>query len=1280
MWAQTRTILRFTGMIAGVLIILAALLLGAFRMFAASLPGYKEDLQAWVADTLELDVEYEAIDLRLGFSGPELAFFDAELSRLQSAQPFVVAGRASVVVDPFALFIDRRLVPTRLVFDGVQITLERRADGTFAVRGGPSTDNASADAAFELPEEVSVQVRDSEVLYIDEILDRRWQFSNVRADVEQEFRAFSITVSAEPPEQFADRITVTADGFTGPTTTVSDDWRAYVALRNARVEGLSELWPDSRLRSGRGDISFWLQSDDGVIVSALADVSLDDVSVPWRGESWAYEQIEFIGELAQDGDQWSALISDVVIEGPLGAWPRGSTTSLAWHSSGTQFEVLSQYLRLDDLMPLIAAFPSPEFRDRIVQQSPSGTLSDLVVNWPGHRGDEFELVARFDNLSISQWSGFDQLGGLSGDIRADADGGALEIERSDVSLRYPQVLATDVALSDLRGIVQWREGRDATRILSDELAFEWLGAAVTASGELTLPHERGSPELDLVADISSLTVAEVLPVVLAAPMHPRLRDWLSAALGEGILNRTDIEFYGPLDAFPFDGGEGEFVVRSDVSDGAVDYVTDWPRAQGFEGTVEFRNSSVTVSGRAQVLGNVSEDVVVGIADVRRPILTIDGNTEGPLGDVLEFLLSAPLIADYLGPDYARLQAPDGIAHVLLDLDIPLPDTTGYSVAATLDVVDGVLALNGFGPQATEINGQLSLADGVVSGSEINATFLDGPAIAAVETLREDGYRTRLNFNGEVAADSVVDAFRLPYGIHVAGQTRWEGSVLLPDVPDAMTGTRAPTIVDIRSNLSGVALRFPAPFQKDPGDATNLGLTFAFAAGGGLEVTSHLGASRHFIGEWDVGADGFEFSNGIIAFGPESARARPARGLSIVGELPAVDFDEWFALSGAPSVGGAGLMLTDADLRFADLRLWDQAFGPAELVVSHRDGAFEIDIDSAVVAGDIRLPESLENRDSITATLDRLYFQPGTGQQTNVTDPRRWPGLEIDIADFRLGMRALGSVQARVEADPLGLRLVSFNSNSPSLVAEGSGAWLVDGAATTSRVAVTATSADVEAALSDLDLDPVLSGNEAELSAALRWPGGPASNWLDHISGDLSLRIADGSMLDIDPGAGRLVGLMSIVALPRRLALDFRDVFNRGFVFDEISADFVIADGDAFTDNLKLTGPAAEIGVAGRTGLRDKDFRQQAVVTAEPGNMLPTVGAVIAGPGVGAALLIFTRIFKEPLKGIGRASYCITGSWDDPVVERLTAEQLEAEEICADLLPDRVAASMEPITP
>ena len=152
MWPQLKKLLTYAGGALGVVVIFAALLLGAFRMFAASLPGYKEDLQAWVAETLDLQVDYAGIDLRMGFAGPELAFFDAELLHEDSSEPFVVASQASVVVDPLALFIDRRLVPTRLVFDGIQITLQRLSDGSFAVAGAPQARTAPEMGTFELPE------------------------------------------------------------------------------------------------------------------------------------------------------------------------------------------------------------------------------------------------------------------------------------------------------------------------------------------------------------------------------------------------------------------------------------------------------------------------------------------------------------------------------------------------------------------------------------------------------------------------------------------------------------------------------------------------------------------------------------------------------------------------------------------------------------------------------------------------------------------------------------------------------------------------------------------------------------------------------------------------------------------------------------------------------------------------------------------------------------------------------------------------------------------------
>lgn len=148
------------------------------------------------------------------------------------------------------------------------------------------------------------------------------------------------------------------------------------------------------------------------------------------------------------------------------------------------------------------------------------------------------------------------------------------------------------------------------------------------------------------------------------------------------------------------------------------------------------------------------------------------------------------------------------------------------------------------------------------------------------------------------------------------------------------------------------------------------------------------------------------------------------------------------------------------------------------------------------------------------------------------------------------------------------------------------------------------------------------------------------------------------MVSVEPGAGRLLGLLSIAHLPRRLALDFKDLTGQGMAFDRISGDFTLAAGEAYTDNLTLRGPAAEIGIAGRTSLRDRTYDQTAVVTGDVGATLGVAGALAGGPVVGAALLLFSQVFKEPLKGVARGYYRISGSWEEPVVRKIDARELE----------------------
>ena len=160
-----------------------------------------------------------------------------------------------------------------------------------------------------------------------------------------------------------------------------------------------------------------------------------------------------------------------------------------------------------------------------------------------------------------------------------------------------------------------------------------------------------------------------------------------------------------------------------------------------------------------------------------------------------------------------------------------------------------------------------------------------------------------------------------------------------------------------------------------------------------------------------------------------------------------------------------------------------------------------------------------------------------------------------------------------------------------------------------------------------------------------------------------------SAADVEPGAGRVFGLMSIVALPRRLSLDFSDVFETGFGFDEITADFRIVDGEAYTCNLSLTGPAADVGVVGRAGLTSRDYHQTAMISPNVGNTLPIVGAVVAGPQVAAALLIFSQVFKKPLQEMGQIYYANDGSWDEPLIDVADSERFAASSTIAGCIED-----------
>jgi uncharacterized protein YhdP len=163
-----------------------------------------------------------------------------------------------------------------------------------------------------------------------------------------------------------------------------------------------------------------------------------------------------------------------------------------------------------------------------------------------------------------------------------------------------------------------------------------------------------------------------------------------------------------------------------------------------------------------------------------------------------------------------------------------------------------------------------------------------------------------------------------------------------------------------------------------------------------------------------------------------------------------------------------------------------------------------------------------------------------------------------------------------------------------------------------------------------------------------------------------------------PGVGRLFGLVSLAELPRRLTLDFGDVFGKGLGFDSINGDFRLADGSATTNNLVIKGPAAQISITGRTGLRAKDYDQYVLVVPHVGNSLPVIGAVVGGPVGAAAGLAVQGLLGHGLNKTIGARYHVTGSWDKPVMTLVEKTDIPLKPpLAAPSLPPAPASSVPP---
>jgi uncharacterized protein (TIGR02099 family) len=1254
-----RRLLKFAAYAAAGFVILLAVAVGLFRLFLPRLPEHQEEIKGWASTAIGMQVEFTGMDARWGLSGPELKFYGAELMRPGSETRLIAAAEVGVGVSLVRLMIDRTLVVDRVTVSDTSIELRQLENGSWQVQGADPRDflsSSAADAgAIGSVDVIGVDVELQLIRHGDE---RPTFFDVSRVQVRRDDLRISLDANIQLPEEIGGQIDLSAI-----QVLAGDErsWNVSVEIDDIDVAGTSDLVHDEkyRLGSGQGNLDLALAYANERVVSATASVDLENLAF---GDGPAFD-ISGRFDVSNDIDGWLLAADELLMSTPAGDWPRSSLrveTSTDHTGKIVMLDARASYLNLSDY-ELFMDWLDADRRQFFDQLQPDGIVRNAAATLSDADTDEprYSVTATLDKVGYAARGNIPGLRGFSGNLRADHSSGLLEIESDSIELSLPAWLNQPVDINTASGTVIWRRSGQRTTILSDSISIRNTFLNSDSDIEIILDGD-ASPVIDLASNWSINDISVAKRYIPEAILKPKLYTWFQDALVSGELRRGRTRFYGSLDDFPFDNGEGHMLIEATVRNTHLQYLPQFPAAEISELDVVLENARLfTDSNRSINRGNAIVNAVVEIPDLRQPVLNIAAFSTGTLETIRDFSANSP-IGSVFGGQLDRVSV-SGDASFTLDLLVPLLDWKSFEFTARVLSSNGSIAIEGLNPPISDLSGAVTIERDLISSESLGGQFMGEPVTIDLMNAPPEAteYRVVAHATGAATAARLIEDLGVPLAGRLDGRADYTVDIFFPR---AGIEAPAPVSVKVQSDLLGMNLDMPLPFRKPAAESRGFSGELNFMPGG-QRIESRGTTDGEF--SWDIAfvreSDAWDFDRGMLVLGDAPMSEPDVRGLHVRGHAGEFKLEDWLELSKHDDVQiGAAERIRSIELDIDDLYLLGQHLREHHVRVDRSARDWLVQVEGEKVSGSVFVPYDFTADRALVLDMERLIL-PGDDTVTEgaatpekpPTDPRKLPAISVKAAEFGIGERMFGTLEAEITRTPEGLVTDSIIAQDPTFGVVSSGQWVVDADDPTgfrSSMTASLTSNDVVRTMARLNYQPGIVSNDMGMLIDISWSGGPRMDFLDSLDGEAQVRLGIGSLVEVEPGAGRVFGLMSIVALPRRLSLDFRDVFQKGFGFDKIEGSFRLEDGTAYTCNLLLEGPAAGIAIVGRSNLVERSYDQTAVVTTNLGNTLPLVGVVVAGPQVAAALLLFSQIFKKPLQDMSRVYYSVSGSYDEPTVE------------------------------
>lgn len=1111
-----------------------------------------------------------------------------------------------------------------------------------------------------------IVIRDAEIHWQDNLRQAPpLELHNVNLRLENHGSRHQFGLKAVPNQTWVSPVDIRGD-LRGASAQDMDNWRGrlYAQLNYVDLMPLQQwLTLPLEVSSGSGGLRLWFGFDGTKPMDVSADVRLNDVKTRLGADLPQLQLVSLNGRLGwkrakENGFEFQTRKLALLAQGGIAAGPTDLTVRYVPPSDGEPGEgalkanglALEPLLKLGDYLPLPA-----ESRKLLADISPHGSFSDFSMEWEGEWANpgNYTVKGSFANLGMKPYGKFPGLVGVSGNLDATQKGGSLSLTSRNARVDLPSVFRAPLELDSLTAQVGWKIRNKIATVELSSVAFSNKHLAGTAYGSYqSAPGGPGSIDLNgRLSLYDGRYASRYIPLVVGEDA----RHWLDRAFLSGRSDDARLRLKGNLADFPFvDNKKGLFQVTAKVKGVTLDYAVGWPKIEHLSGDLLFQGARMEINSREGTISGVKiVHAKAVIADLlsQEEAVDVDGETAGATDAALRFVNDSPVRAKVEGFTDGMKASGDG--RLSLKLHLPLRNMNASTVNGQYTFVNNRIEGEGI-PSLEQVNGDLEFSESQVKAQNISAQIFGGPA--TIHAASQPDGTVQVTANGRLTASGLQKT--LPGGLTraLSGAADWRAAIQMQKKAADLT---------VESNLAGLGSNLPYPFAKRAKDVVPLKIEKKMKGPLRDLISASYGSQLSALVQRQESGGKMQVERGAISIGKPAALPSQS-GLWLTGALDNVNLDLWQdALAGGKG-GTVVPPFAGAVVNMGTATLFDREFHDIRLNARSQGKVWTANLQSREITGDIRWEP--EGRGKVTARLRSLVIPPAMPSLRDVPPKQAetskdLPTLDVVADSFEVKRKKLGRLEL----------LAAYDSGSPSsrfddawvverfrlgnadYTLDAKGRWLNWMHSPKTIMNFRLDVSNLGRFLALFGYPDMVARGDAKLSGQVSWAGGPKDIDFPSLNGTLDLEAHNGQFLKVDPGLGKLIGILSLQSLPRRITLDFRDVFSQGFAFDAIASSVAVDHGILSSKDFRMDGPAAKVAINGQADLVNETQNLQVQVVPQLSDSVALAGAALGGAVVGVPLYILQKALKNPLGEIVSYRYLITGPWLDPQVSKLSVK-------------------------